>query len=243
MTDCMMTVARGCGMAGMESLEQGSVHMVCADLPSGETRAKTDRPISLERFWSAARHCLRADGNVVLMASSLRFASKVLGSNPASFKYDLVWHKSMATGFYNARRRPLRAHEFVLIFGTPDSYYDPQMTESGKPMRSWVKGAKGHGENYGRGHRVMTRAGAMDRYPRSVLEHPVVGTSAKGRTHPQQKPHGLLERLVRAYSPHYGLVVDPCAGSGSCGVAARVAGRRFLGWDLYFEPPQQELFA
>ena len=47
--------------------------------------------------------------------------------------------------------------------------------------------------------------------------------------HPTQKPLSLLERVVAASSAEGDLVVDPFAGSGTTGVAAVLAGRRFLG--------------
>jgi site-specific DNA-methyltransferase (adenine-specific) len=50
--------------------------------------------------------------------------------------------------------------------------------------------------------------------------------------HPTQKPLSLLERVVAASSAEGDLVVDPFAGSGTTGVAAVLAGRRFLGVEM-----------
>jgi site-specific DNA-methyltransferase (adenine-specific) len=44
--------------------------------------------------------------------------------------------------------------------------------------------------------------------------------------HPTPKPVELLDLLIRYGSPPGGVIVDPFAGSGSLGVAARAAGRR-----------------
>lgn len=46
--------------------------------------------------------------------------------------------------------------------------------------------------------------------------------------HPTQKSVLSLVRLIGAYSPAGGLVLDPFAGSGSTGAAARKLGRRFF---------------
>ena len=46
------------------------------------------------------------------------------------------------------------------------------------------------------------------------------------------KPAWLMAALVRDYSRHWDLVVDPCCGGGTTGVAARILGRRFVGIDI-----------
>jgi site-specific DNA-methyltransferase (adenine-specific) len=49
--------------------------------------------------------------------------------------------------------------------------------------------------------------------------------------HPTQKPLQLLDRIVRAGSSPGDLVLDPFNGSGTTGVAALAAGRRYVGID------------
>lgn len=63
-----------------------------------------------------------------------------------------------------------------------------------------------------------------------VWAHPTPGAREKtfGR-HPTQKPLALLERVIAASSVPGDLVLDPFCGSGTTGVAAVAAGRRFIG--------------
>jgi site-specific DNA-methyltransferase (adenine-specific) len=57
----------------------------------------------------------------------------------------------------------------------------------------------------------------------------IVPTSGRERTgYPTQKPLAIVRRIVRSSSPPGGLVADFFAGSGTTGVAAYEAGRRFL---------------
>lgn len=229
-----MIVQLGDGIREMERLKSGVARLVIADLPSGETQAAFDKPVSLSYFWAAVHHALKADGTTVILASSLRFAAQVVASNSAEFRYDLVWSKSAATGFLNARKRPLRAHEFVLVFGRRGaSIYNPQMVEGASPIHAARRRANSQGENYNTTTRVTeSRAGATDRFPTSVLEFGSVGTSSRARRHPQQKPIGLLQWIIRTYSEPRSLVVDPCAGSGSTLEAAELEKRRAIGWDI-----------
>lgn len=71
----------------------------------------------------------------------------------------------------------------------------------------------------------------------AVIYHPPVQSMAKnGRLHPNEKPVGLLRRLLQKLPP--GCVADPFMGSGSTGVAAILEGRPFVGAEIapeYFD--------
>jgi len=61
----------------------------------------------------------------------------------------------------------------------------------------------------------------------------IVNKGGDTRTgHQTQKPLALMELLVRLFSDHGELILDPFAGSGTTGVAAVRLGRRFLGWEM-----------
>jgi site-specific DNA-methyltransferase (adenine-specific) len=226
-------VALGDGLAGLRSLRPGSVGLVLSDLPSGETRAEFDRSPPFPEFWSAVWGALRDNGAAVLMASRLQFAAALVASQADAFRYDLIWHKSIAGGFLNARHRPLRAHEFVLVFSRSQSTYNPQMRQGLEPVHSNA-GRGSSGENYGASGgdgAGRSRAGKTDRFPWSVLVFASLGTRDPRRRHPQQKPVDLMRWCIRSYSNPGDLVVDPYAGSGASGEAAEAEGRAFLGWD------------
>lgn len=232
-----MALARvelGDGIAGLAALERGSADLVLSDLPSGETAAAFDVKPDLQRFWPAVWHALKPNGQAVLMASSFRFAAELYESQWQHFRYDLVWEKSLAVGFLNAKRAPLRAHEFCLVFSRKPGTYNPQMLVGFDPISSNNRGLRerttiqiteSYGKARSRGGRA--RAGATDRYPRSVVHEASIPTNGGNRHHPQQKPQALLRRLVRQYSNPGELVVDPFAGSGSTGAAAEAEARRY----------------
>lgn len=71
------------------------------------------------------------------------------------------------------------------------------------------------------GNRSVTLPGSLT-FPR---------TAADRVHHQTSKPLELMRRLVQLCPPS-GLVLDPFAGSGTTGVAARLEGRRFLGVEL-----------
>ena len=226
-------VLLGDGIAGLRGLTQGSVDLILSDLPSGETRANFDKKADMASLWPAVMHALQPSGVVVFMALSFRFACEVRASAPTE-PLDMIWEKSLATGHLNAKRQPLKSHEYILVFrpgmASSKGVFHPQMTEGASPIHAARRTS--HGENYGAHSRVTeSRAGATDRFPTTVLHFASVGTTAPERRHPQQKPVPLLRYLIETYSTPGNVVVDPYAGSGSTGEAALAAGRLFVGWD------------
>jgi site-specific DNA-methyltransferase (adenine-specific) len=47
----------------------------------------------------------------------------------------------------------------------------------------------------------------------------------------------MLQWVVKTYTNEGELIADPCAGSGSMGVAALGVRREFVGWDFEPRPP------
>jgi hypothetical protein len=65
----------------------------------------------------------------------------------------------------------------------------------------------------------------------AVIYHPPVQSLARnGRTHPNEKPVGLLRHLMKKLPE--GPIGDPFMGTGSCGVAAVLSGRSFVGIEI-----------
>jgi site-specific DNA-methyltransferase (adenine-specific) len=70
---------------------------------------------------------------------------------------------------------------------------------------------------------------ARGKLPTDTWWHTIVPPAGKERTgYPNQKPLGVLRRIVQASSPPGGIVADFFAGSGTTGAASIELGRRFL---------------
>lgn len=207
----------------MAALPAQSVDMVACDLPYGTTQNKWDSVIPFEPLWAAYRRLLKPSGCVVLTAAQ-PFTSALVMSNPHWFKYAWVWEKTIATGFLNAKKQPLRAHEDVLVFAPGQALYRPQMIERAERKVSRRVGTKT--TNYGAADKE-TFYDSTARYPRSVQ---VFASRSDGATlHPTQKPVELMEYLIRTHTDEGMTVLDNTMGSGTTGVAAIKSGRRFIG--------------
>ena len=221
----------------MSEIPDGSVDMILADPPYGTTACKWDSVIPFEPMWAQVKRVVKKNGAVVMTASQ-PFTSALVMSNVSWFKYQWVWEKNKATGHLNAKKRPLVAHEDVVVFCEgPTAYYPQGLKEKDTPTVS--KGDRGRkslgssGDVYGLAARdaVQTHTG----YPRSVVPF---GVDMKAEFHPTQKPVALMEYLIRTYTNEGEVVLDFTMGSGTTGVAAMNTGRRFIGIELdegYFD--------
>lgn len=102
----------------------------------------------------------------------------------------------------------------------------------------WDRDAHGMGDTLGApapAHDVMWFATkGRFKFPRGRLSSVIRARRLRGAalTHPTEKPHDLMARLVRAVCPEGGVVLDPFTGSGSTGAAALSVGCRFVGIEL-----------
>ena len=225
----------------MPTLPDGSVDLILCDLPYGMVQCAWDCAIPFEPLWAQYRRIIRANGAIVLTASQ-PFTSALVMSNVAAFKHEWIWEKTQATGHFNAKKAPMKAHESVCVFcyGTP-AYY-PQKTTGHAPVNTYTKRAAVANRTsvYGHNRCDVSGGGGTDRYPRSVIVFPSdkQRTKLDGTSHPTQKPVALMEYLIRTYSAEGETVLDNCMGSGTTGVAAVNTGRRFIGIEndaAYFE--------
>jgi len=211
----------------MKALPEKSVDLILTDPPFGTTQNKWDSVIPFADLWEGYERVIKDNGAIVLFGQGL-FSDELACSNKKMFRYRLVWEKTKAGGFLNARRMPLQAHEDILVFYKKLPTYNPQMSE-GKP---YVKKAvsNGDGKNYGKFDRVgQINVNEGTRFPRSVIKF---SNDNHNSLHPTQKPVDLLEYLIKTYTNEGDVVLDSCMGSGSTGVAALNCERRFIGIEL-----------
>jgi DNA modification methylase len=74
--------------------------------------------------------------------------------------------------------------------------------------------------------------------PTSIWEGNLATTSKEAKEtkfHPTVKPQFVLQRMISAYSPQGGVVMDIFSGSGSMAVASMETGRSFIGCELHKE--------
>lgn len=206
----------------MKEIPSNSVDLILCDLPYAVTDNKWDSAIPLPPLWDSYNRIAKPQTPVVL-TSVQPFTSELVKSNLHAFRYGWVWEKSIAGGFLNAKKRPLRAHEDVLVFCREQCVYNPQGLVNCEKKHV----AKATGTNFDRGkagRKLEPHIQRLTNYPRSVLK-----VASEGKTiHPTQKPVELFSYLIKTYTNPGDLVLDNCAGSGTTAMACKATGRRFI---------------
>ena len=215
----------------MKDISDESVDMILCDLPYGTTANKWDSRLNLEKLWSEYNRIVKENGAVVMFAQQ-PFTTTLISSNVKIYRYNWSWIKEQGTGFFNAKKAPLKNVEDICVFYKKLPTYNPQMRTGFKPYK--IK--KGHhGTSYCKQDKreIITESNG-ERYPLTTLEF----KRDTNKVHPTQKPVALLEYLIKTYTNENEVVLDNTMGSGSTGVAAVNTNRNFIGIELddkYFD--------
>lgn len=197
------------------------VDMVLADPPYGTTHCRWDSVIPFAPMWDCVR-LVSFDTTPALLFCQQPFTSTLGCSNLNDLRYSWVWEKTQPTGFLNAKRMPMKAHEDILVFYKKLPYYNPIITDG--HARKVVLARHQHqcvpGTIYSE-HGNYRDYSSTTRYDKQTCA-----------LHPTQKPVALLEYLITTYTNTGDTVLDFAMGSGSTAIACGNTGRKFIGIEI-----------
>lgn len=227
-------------LVGMDRIRDKSIDMVLCDLPYGITNCEWDSVLPVDKLWRGYNRIIKDNGAIVLFASA-KFAALLINSQSKLFRYDLIWDKGRGSDFLNANKKPLNSHENILVFYKKQPTYNKQVWYA-EPYEQFNAHRK-PSSPYNQFERAYTKSTNGERNPLSVLRFPKDGGRG-GRLHPTQKPVSLLEWLIKTYTNRGEIVLDNAFGSGSTLVAAKQAGRHYIGFETsseYYEIAKSRL--
>jgi site-specific DNA-methyltransferase (adenine-specific) len=202
----------------LAALPDKSVDMVLVDLPYGVTACAWDTIIPFAPMWEGIKRVVKKKAAVVMTATE-PFASELRTSNRDGYRYDWIWEKQQPSRFLDANRKPLAAHENILVFYQA---YNPQDT---KPVhiKSGRKNKAGRGlyDSVSNSDYVQL----VGNFPRTVIRFDI---ETFGTLHPTQKPVALFEYLIRTYTQAGEIVLDFCSGSATTAIACMNQERRWV---------------
>ncbi len=203
----------------LPEIPDGSIDMALCDLPYGITKCKWDSVLPLDKLWKQYKRIVKPGGAIVLTANQ-PFTTTLISSNIKNYRHCWVWDKVHATGFQNAKHKPMMKHEDILVFSNNKVFYYP------------VKIKKKNSTTINMSHspvacpigipdgkiRVYTHTG-----PTSIIRF-----KRESGLHPTQKPVTLFAYLIKTYTQEGETVLDNCAGSGTTAIAAIYTGRKYI---------------
>jgi len=228
----------------MKGLPDRSIDLFLCDLPYGcltqqkgvnnnknskspcNAGCSWDIKIDLEEFWKQVKRLCKNDKTPVIMFCNARFGFDLYNSNPAWFRYDLIWSKGRGVGFLNTNNQPLRSHENIYVFSKKGANYYRKDIEGDFKRVGGGSDKKAKLGIYGLIKGDENRNNEGRRCVKSVIE--VSNTIAKGQ-HPTAKPIDLYKFLIERYSKEGDTILDPTFGSGHSGLASIDLNRKYIG--------------
>lgn len=224
----------------VKKLMDGSLaDMVFTDPPYGTTQLAWDEEPDLSKMFT----CLitySKDNAALLIFGTQPFVTDLINAKRDLFKYEIVWEKSQATGFFNAKKAPLRIHENIIVFYDRLPTYNPIKTI--KEVHGKI-GRKRGNSDYRKitgGFMGKVGLGKADtweyiedgtRYPTDVVKFSNwngvrFGNKENAVVHPTQKPIPLAVYFIKTYSNDGEIVLDLFGGSGTTLIASEQTGRK-----------------
>ena len=211
----------------LKKIPDKSIDLIFNDLPYGQTSCKWDSLIDIDELWKQYKR-IRKDNTPIFFTCSTKFGHSLISSNMKEFRYDLVWVKSAACGFLNAKKMPMKKHEMLYVFYKKLPFYDlSSHTHKFLKKPETIIKTDLYSDKKKENKRELKRE-PPNKYetplPNSILEI----KSQKGK-HSTQKPDALMEWILKYYSKENDIVLDATMGSGSMGCACKKMNRKFIG--------------
>jgi site-specific DNA-methyltransferase (adenine-specific) len=211
----------------MKQLGDKSVDCIITDPPYNITANNWDIAIDLEALFAEYMRIVKDKGAVIIFGNQ-PFTTDLINAGRKWFRYELIWTKSKGSDFFNAKVKPMKAHENILVFSKKQEVYNPQLTE-GKPYTRHFN-TRNHYLSSTNTHFIRK----WDTYDNKGTRFPLSHQHFKREQglHTTQKPVPLMEWLVKTYSNIGDLVLDSFSGSGTTAIACINTHRRFIGYEL-----------
>jgi len=212
--------------------------MVFTDPPYGTTQLEWDKEPDLPAMFNCLENSCKKEAPI-LITGTQPFVTDLINARRKMFKYEIIWVKTQATGFFNAKKCPLRIHENILVFYNKLPTYNPQKTQKENASLHHVRKNSDYRKVTG-GFMGKVGLGKAEtwkyeddgsRYPTDVVyfsnwNGALFGNTEKAVVHPTQKPVDLVTYLISTYSNEGDLVLDAFGGSGTTIIAAEQLNRK-----------------
>lgn len=213
--------------------------LILTDPPYGTTQLYWDKAPDLNKMFEVF-DSIREPKTAELIFGTQPFVTDLINARRKEFHYEIIWKKHSPTGFFDAKKRPMRIHENIAVFYAQQPSYNAIKTIKddaigvGRKRKNsnYMKTNGGHVGKVGK-EKAESYYYEEDgtRYPCDIIECSNWNGALFGKRddvvpHPTQKPVGLIALLTEYYSDGGNIVFDAFGGSGTTLIAAEQLGRK-----------------
>jgi site-specific DNA-methyltransferase (adenine-specific) len=214
----------------MDAIPDASVHLMVTSPPYNVTK-EYDEELSLDEYLGLLRRVFAETYRVLVHGGRACINVANLGRRPYIPLSDYISHLMLEIGF-------LMRGEIIwqkgagagvsMAWGSWQSAANPVLRDTHEYILVFSKGAFGREKAAGQ-ENTITKEQFME-WTKSVWT--MNPESAKKVGHPAPFPLELPARLIQLYTFSGDVVLDPFMGSGTTAIAARQAGRRYVGYEV-----------
>jgi len=218
----MIELINGDCLEKLKKIENKSIDLVYLDLPYGQTVCKWDTKIDLDKLWIQLKR-IGKKNTPYFFSCNTKFGIDLINSNKKWFRYDMVWIKSISSGFLNCYKMPMKKHEMIYVF-----YKHLPLYNCKKYHKEFKKGNENLTDRKTVYGTLQMSSGKTHkkRLPTSILDIPNPNNKNQHKT---QKPLELIKWILKYYSKENDIILDPTMGSGTTAIACLDMNRRFIG--------------
>jgi len=218
----------------IKTLEDDSIDFIYTDPPFGITKASWDTPLKWDELFPEMWRVLKPSGIICLYAS-MPFTYELLKYETP--KYHYTWKKNNSTGFFTAKKQPLRNTEEIFIYYKMTGTYNPQMigTETHKRRNLIHKGGSGYfttskGAKTPSHNHETEKGSHQGKYP-TTLKQWNIRKEKGGITRTDDQ----IDYFIRTYSNEGDTILDMTCHNKTVGKRCEVLGRDYIGVDIQLQ--------
>ena len=212
----------------IKTFEDSTIDFIYTDPPFGTTKAKWDKPLQWDELFPEMWRVLKPTGIICLYAS-IPFTYELLKYETPKYHYS--WKKTNSTGFFQAKKQPLRQMEEIYIYYKKPGTYNPQMVgDKFYPKRN-VKYGGQHGywgeDGINKKNEYKKDEGHTGKYPTTFKEWEI-RKDKTGITRTDEQ----IDYFIKTYTNESDTILDMTCCMNYVGNRCEVLNRNYIGCDL-----------
>ena len=214
----------------IKNIESNSIDFIYTDPPFGITKASWDKGLDWKELFPEMWRVLKPTGIICLYASIPFTYELLLYEKP---KYHYSWIKNNSTGFFQAKKQPLRKTEEIFIYYKKNGTYNPQMEGNKFVKKRNVKygGQNGYWGKDGidKQNEYNKEEGHIGKYPTTFKEWKV-RKDKTGITRTDDQ----IDYFIKTYTNEEDTILDMTCHTRYVSDRCELLKRNYIGVDLSF---------